>query len=831
MRTMEEEVPVEGSDDESLASLSSRAKFISDMLSDSDSSIDGRQSFEGNTTMTTISSEGPHTPRSPAPEYSEEYMLEIGFADEKQHHFRSASMGEVSPSLAKKVQEMQMNTVGPVGPHLFRSYSTSHTTPVAPITIPALPPTPTGSNSSPSPTAYMAIRNSNLITPPSDSEPVILPRPTSTNSAHSEYDIEEIRSWTTIQVCNWVAALGFEHELVERFERNDITGAILIDLKWADLKELDIQSFGKRIELWTEIHHLRARTLPTPRTPEAEFVRPSSRVSRNSSATHSPVARGRSGSASSGAPSITDVPQLLRNRSIRHEQIISEADEDTDFGSRSRSRPRPQLRRKAKKTNVRLPRRQVSVDSIIITSENEEAFAASLAKVADAPRKHRCKKHHKHKHSHTTDEEKTHKRKCSKGDRCHKHAKRERSASRISTEHGTIVIATTPSIADATTRAPRASALYSDADFAPSRPNSILASSDVLGPTLSREIRLQESTLQEIARMDPLENVKKFLTHQHLQHLEERRESPPPVPTKSANDMARARYSPPPMPRSHTAPPPPVPSMAGLDFTAPSRTQTPSFGLRSQGMERAQPPPSMNFSSPFRMDRTTTPFSEADVPAPCATPINVREQSQSVPPESNMRRYPTPTLESLRNPVRRGNPAPLNVVDENAEWEALDDSEVKMAPSPHMRTHCGWMKKRRTNWFRHEWPDYHFVLQGTQLGYAKDVGTDQLGQIDMDDYQVACSNSNSTKLAAAFKAGRIFGKKKDDEHTPGSYFFQLVPAADVHKGKRSKNIGKAHYFSVNSREERIDWMRELMLAKAIKQKKQGFEVEVNGEIV
>ncbi|KAJ2988669.1 hypothetical protein NUW58_g3855 [Xylaria curta] len=35
--------------------------------------------------------------------------------------------------------------------------------------------------------------------------------------------------------------------------------------------------------------------------------------------------------------------------------------------------------------------------------------------------------------------------------------------------------------------------------------------------------------------------------------------------------------------------------------------------------------------------------------------------------------------------------------------------------------------------------------------------------------------------------------------------------------------GKTHHFAVRSRDERIDWMRELMLAKALKQKGEGFE--------
>jgi hypothetical protein len=43
--------------------------------------------------------------------------------------------------------------------------------------------------------------------------------------------------------------------------------------------------------------------------------------------------------------------------------------------------------------------------------------------------------------------------------------------------------------------------------------------------------------------------------------------------------------------------------------------------------------------------------------------------------------------------------------------------------------------------------------------------------------------------------------------------------------------GKTHHFAVKGRDERIDWMRELMLAKARKQKGEGFEVSVNGNMI
>ena len=51
------------------------------------------------------------------------------------------------------------------------------------------------------------------------------------------------------------------------------------------------------------------------------------------------------------------------------------------------------------------------------------------------------------------------------------------------------------------------------------------------------------------------------------------------------------------------------------------------------------------------------------------------------------------------------------------------------------------------------------------------------------------------------------------------------------KGVRNTASGKTHHFAVKTRDERIDWMRELMLAKALKQKNEGYEINVNGNMI
>src|SRR5690606_2284858 len=109
-------------------------------------------------------------------------------------------------------------------------------------------------------------------------------------------------------------------------------------------------------------------------------------------------------------------------------------------------------------------------------------------------------------------------------------------------------------------------------------------------------------------------------------------------------------------------------------------------------------------------------------------------------------------------------PPAIPTVDESAEWEEIPSPTAETTeaaapakpvsrqqsvrkPAMGARTHSGWMKKRKTNWFRHEWPDYHFELQGTRLGYAKDVKAPEEGYIEMEDFSVACSNAQNSKLS------------------------------------------------------------------------------------
>jgi hypothetical protein len=235
-----------------------------------------------------------------------------------------------------------------------------------------------------------------------------------------------------------------------------------------------------------------------------------------------------------------------------------------------------------------------------------------------------------------------------------------------------------------------------------------------------------------------------------------------------------------------------------------------------------------------------------------------RNVSQSVPPNMSYRGTPTSAAPPLSRSHSRSSRRPsfslrLARLDEDSAISTENaimhtfNSTFSPIERPIERAsddvnHAGWMKKRKTRMLRHEWHDHHFTLRGTRLAMHKDErALETLEAIDIDDYAIACSSLASSKLNAAFKAMNIkLGNGKEKGLDSTAFSFQLIPAA-IEKGQKLKKressisgangAGKTHHFAVRSRDERIDWMRELMLAKALKQKGAGFEINVNGNMI
>ncbi|KAI2618503.1 hypothetical protein GGR54DRAFT_158992 [Hypoxylon sp. NC1633] len=771
---------------------------------------------------------------------------------------------------------------GPRGPHLFRASTTSSFEFQQALSL--------------SPVTPKTAR-------PFDPEfryPIIhdpLP-PRSRNSpfqfTHEKLDPGDLPTWPPEKVAQWMLNAGIEIPIAEKFVENDINGAILITLKFEDLRELDIQSFGVRTKVWEEIHVLRdtktAVSSPRPDTP------------------------------------IEDEESKEVRKERRREQMAEEG------GSVERSRSL-----KRSKSLKRSQSKKLSHEDII--SPLESVSIVGIEQMM--PKPHHCSKGEN----------------CSKFRRQQRMIEAfKRDHPFVDVEQGGIIMVAgdpgNPETAPAINRPSSTEALRPMSDAVPS----VIASSDVLGPGMPPFQYLQEAALRNLQTRDPLDNVRQFLDFQH-QHPDLASEEVPPTPpfeispTPPAAASARSPHEGLRALPKLTIPAGQQPQQQHRQSQPPrpsTTTPTPPSHLSQQyplRMERAEALSPDLQNAPYRFG---TPFSDMDVPVTAVAlgPV-ARDASQSVPPDMNFRpgiprsqsrasRRPSFQVmapldeDGVITPIAARGPTPARYHQHAPSLSSSSISPKAASPprgpaaaarqqplqappraqypwSPQARsfgsststsisgalagsmpgsateavvkdaegvTYAGPVKKRKTRMLRHEWHDQYATLRGTRLALHRD-GADAararpraLEYIDIDDYAIACSSlSTGSKLNAAFKAMSISrsnhqssrSQSAADSDSIAAFSFQLIPQDNVSKAvggrlrkRESQSIGaaggaasapapgiegavngtgKTHHFAVRSRDERIDWMRELMLAKALKQKGEGFEVSVNGNMI
>lgn len=88
----------------------------------------------------------------------------------------------------------------------------------------------------------------------------------STNATDaSELDPSMAATWTPPQVTAYFIMSGFDVQSSSRFQKHKVSGAILLQLELAHLKELEIDSFGTRFEIHKEIEALREAANGVPK--------------------------------------------------------------------------------------------------------------------------------------------------------------------------------------------------------------------------------------------------------------------------------------------------------------------------------------------------------------------------------------------------------------------------------------------------------------------------------------------------------------------------------------------------------------------------------------
>jgi hypothetical protein len=623
---------------------------------------------------------------------------------------------------------------------------------------------------------------------------------------------------------------GFDDGVIEKFFINDISGTILLELQPDDLKELDIQSFGKRRHLMNSIQHLRDSVMI----------------------------------------STTDVQTPLACSSQGRDTATPESSSSSDCTLSGTDKERKKDKKHRRHRQHRAHKERIPT----IRDFNVDDAASIIAIEQFLPRPHRCSKGEE----------------CRKWQKQQRKIVRlakdlpieidVSAASQLSSDQGQC-------------NPPQTAKSFPGTDPMPTP--SIVASSDVLGPEQApSNFHLCEEKLNGFRQRDPQETVRQFLTFQHLSPLQTvndlllpRTEGYPspdvdsPDSTKTTDSLSENLRTLPrltiPINQSLV-----VPGSYSASLSA-QRTVTPSILRRRPNFSTASIDSTLNaanthpdsygqiispvdyYGSPSDFYRThelyqqTSPLSEVDVPVTAipAGPIE-RIISQSVPPDMRFGH----SLATMVDPI----PRPASTKAENHRGlmsynrptiQVLGQVEERMAPidtvedlistpkasarSPSDIVQRGWMKKRKTTrLLRHEWENHHFTLKGTQLAMYEDEHTSSrdskaLEYIDVDDYAVACSSlASSSKLTAAFKKTVL--KRRSAAQGEAAFAFSLIPAPNGNQAAAERkaffsNSPKSHHFAVKSRDERIDWMRELMLAKALKKgKESGDSVHLNGQM-
>ncbi|KAI0863065.1 hypothetical protein F4860DRAFT_89644 [Xylaria cubensis] len=723
---------------------------------------------------------------------------------------------------------------GPRGPHLFRSSTTSSDS-----------------------FDYQDILSLSPITPktakPYDADfqqqPFLVdPLPRSRGSpyqfTHEKLDPIDLAVWSPQKVAQWMLNAGVDVSVADKFVENDINGAILITLKFEDLRELDIQSFGVRTKIWEEVHNLRnpKKVSPRPETPIED-----------------------------------EESREVRRERRRAEKEQSDRPERSESCKRSKSVKRGHSRRNLAREDVISPLESVSIVGI------EQMI----------PEPHHCSK---------GENCKTYK----KRQRMIEAFKQDHPF--VDMDKGGIILVAgdpgNPATAPALNRPSSTEALRPMSDAVPS----VVASSDILGPGMAPLQYLQEAALRNVQTRDPQDNVRQFLDFQHQDKGANTGEVPPTppfelyagraphgglralpklsipgqqqVPQRQPQQLRPSRlqeeFVPYRMDRAEAISPdlstPVAPYRFGTPFSDmdvpvtavplgpvardASQSVPPDMGYRAAPLSRSRAShrPSLQIMDPLREDVCTpiTPQSHNSATSP-------RRRPSLSPHASSPAKLSSPP----KIPSRPQNPlqAPPRAVFPWSQPQHLAGN-AGAAENTEGISYQGPVKKRKTRMLRHEWHDQFAVLKGTRLALHKDADTRDktLEYIDIDDYAIACSSlSTTSKLNAAFKAMSITRGHKKSSSTSSddiaAFSFQLIPqepegmkrgVASRLRKRESQSIsgpvtggldgsfngtGKTHHFAVRSRDERIDWMRELMLAKALKQKGEGFEVSVNGNMI
>lgn len=804
--------------------------------------------------------------------------------------------------------------LGPRGPHLFRSSISSVTSLEFQNALSLSPITPKAPG-----------HDAEFQLPISLDVDLETPRAGPFRFTSEKLDTADLVRWSPEQIAQWMLNAGVELQFAEKFVENDINGAILITLKFEDLKELGIASFGVRTKIWEEVaivKDIRAAP-PDPETPIED--EPSREVKREQKRQERKEGGGE-----------LKRSQSSRRRKNQNEDTIRPGESVSIVGI---EQVLPKPHHCSKGENCRKWRKQ---QRMIEAFKNDHPFvnmeSGGVIMIAGDPGN-------------------------------------PQTARAIKPEEDVVF----RPVSDAVPSVVASSDILGTEGLAPLQYLQQATLRNAQANAQEQEnvrhfLELQHQTANaasgDVPPTPPFEMLppRKAAPHGGLKAL-----SKLSIPTQTNRPVEEVPGSACPGSACPGSAYPPTAYPPSAHTFGPSQ---PSFASqqRQAALPTPSPSPDSRTQTPTGVYRLGTPFSEMDVPVTAhysMAPV-ARDVSQSVPPEMNYHTAsnPPPPRSISRATFRRPSFMAMPPVDENAAatsspaprrripspiettqtssrqprplqappraawpWSPPASTrhfETAIAPIPDMPNsssstspsssgsgsgshragklqhtpsssmssgsgatgatgnpgalagnpkdldgyqYQGYMKKRKTKMLRHEWQEQYVTLKGTRLAMHKDRrAVDRtLEYVDVDDYAIACAGLASTsKLNAALKAMSIRKDKGMTKEDIAAFSFQLVPQGDAARsglagagsrlrkresaGAHGRNgswdgssgaststppppsegvngTGKTHHFAVRSRDERIDWMRELMLARALKQKGEGFEITMNGNMI
>ncbi|KAL2161512.1 hypothetical protein VTH06DRAFT_8074 [Thermothelomyces fergusii] len=714
-----------------------------------------------------------------------------------------------------------------------------------------------------------------------------------------ELDTSTLPSWTPEMVAQQMLNANIELSACEKFVENDINGAILITLKFADLKELGIASFGVRTQIWEEIHRMRNLKKPEPQ-PETPIEDEPDRQVRKELRRQESGSSTRSGRRHKPRVKVNDVITPLESVSIVGiEQVLPKPHHCSKGENCARWKRNQRLIEAFKKEHP-----FIHDNGIIMIAgdpgnpETAEALVSSddLRPVSDAvpsvvassdvmgPGNMPTLQYLQEATLRAVQERDPQENVRNFLDFQRQHA------------NGSSEVPPTPPFelfpSQNNNQKPTPAALRNLPKLSiPSKP-SVAPPRQEPQPARARSARPPSQVIPSFRELSPSSDEGTPAAAAPYRFGTPFSEMDVPVTVTELPPVSRdfSQSVPPdmtyrhnPAPRSvsrNTSRRPSFPVLPALDENSVV-TSAPSVssGNRSISQRSGQRPLQAPPRGQYPWTQTERPTLEKAIPpsSGSAAAMSATNGSRTVTSPGKT----TTTATSAATATSTASAGAVKTININGRLSPISDKpQVDMTGGAAI-SYQGLMRKRKTKMLRHEWHEHFFTLRGTRLqmhdkaAAAGDTAAmnKTLEYIDIDDYAIACGSiASSSKLNAAFKAmhirrGSSSGSGGAGAGDVGAFSFQLIPQ-DSKGGARLRKresvapgggssssssssssspsgkdappppiegavngTGKTHHFAVKSRDERIDWMRELMLAKARKQKGEGFEVVVNGNMI